>query len=240
MSSQDNIQYIDVAMIAWPNHPDRVQYFRQTMEAIQKHLTASRHTLRFYCSAESERDPKHQWCGHELEQLCNDYDITLVWRDAPANLGANSNHVLAMCSAPTILYQQADWLLRYPLDLSPGSDFMVENPDVDLLRYSWPEDPKMLPTIEDRGGGWANGGWRQIDINGMWPYGDDPHLRRRDFFWKHGWYFEGGRHGTASGTMMRWLVKHRAVIAAADKCYYSHFGAVSAVLNDHRKRGVVR
>lgn len=228
--------YIDVAMVTWPNHPKRLEYFTRILDALRTHVTASRHTLRFHCSAESQRDPTRPWCGDQLEDLCAEYEVSLVWRDGgePANLGANMNAAIALCTAPCILLQQDDWRLKKPLDLSDGADFLLSHRRVDLLRYSWPEDPSMLPTfIQQRG-------WRQIDVRGKWPYGDDPHLRRQDFQWRHGWYFEGGRHGSASGTLMKWLVKRGAVIAAADQTYFKHCGSVSSVLNDKRKRRVQR
>jgi len=227
-------QYIDIAMVTWPNHPKRLEYLQRVVASLHEGLTASQHTLRYYCSAETERDPNRPWCGDELERLCDEYDISLSWRDAPANLGGNMNAVLAMCTAATILLQQDDWRLIHPLDLSPGAEFLLINRRVDLLRYSWPEDPAMLPTfIEQRG-------WRQIDSQGKWPYGDDPHLRRQDFMHRHGWYYMGGGHGSASATMMRWLKKKQAVIAAADQTYFKHCGAVTSVIEDKRKRRVPR
>lgn len=230
-----NDQYIDVAMVTWPNHPARLEYFVRTVASLREHLTASRHMLRFYCSAESEVDPANPWQGEELAHICDENDITLTWREEPANLGANMNAAIAMCMAPTILLQQDDWRLKHPLDLSDGADFLMEHREVDLLRYNWPLDPHMMPTFIEQ-----PGGWRRIDVRGKWPYGDDPHLRRQDFMWKHGWYYEGGGHGSASGTLMKWLVKRNAVIAAADKPYYGHGGPVSSVLNDKRKRRVER
>ena len=246
-------QFIDVAMTSWPNHPDRLVYFRKIVDAHRDFLTASRHALRFYCSAESERDPAHPWCGDELHDLCAERDITLTWRDEPANLGANMNAAMMMCTGSTILLQQDDWLLRRPLDLSDGADFLlapghlsvVDSPigdspflRPDLLRYSWPEDPAMLPTFIEQPR-WPHG-YRQIDTGGLWPYGDDPHLRRQDFFDRYGWYFEGGRHGTASGSLMRYLVKRQATIAADACVSFKHCGAVSAVIHDHRKRRISR
>jgi hypothetical protein len=224
-------QLIDIALVTWPNHPARYDYFRSTMDFLRRHLTASRHTLRWYCSAEAERDPLKPWMGDSLEKFCLDNDIHLVWRHAPANLGANMNAALALCSAPTIHLQQDDWLLLKPLDLSPGADFLVAHPETDLLRYSWPDNDAMRPTFMD-----DPSGWRRIDVTGRWPYGDDPHLRPRGFMDKWGWYLEGGVHGTASATLMRKLVQGKADIRVADQCYYVHGGPVSSVINDRRNR----
>ncbi len=244
---------IDVAIAAWPNHPKRLEYFQLVVESLREHLTASRHELRLFCSAETERDPARRWCGLELEHLCTEHGISLSWRDAPANLGANMNAALAMCTGDYILLQQEDWRLKHPLDLSDGADFLaarghlsvVDEPlgaspflRPDILRYSWPEDPKMHPAMIEQPR-WPCG-YRQIDVGGKWPYGDDPHLRRPGFMHDFGWYHEGGRHGSASASMMKFLVRRRAVIAAAGRCYYKHCGSVSSVLNDKRKRRVPR
>ena len=226
---------IDIALVTWPNHPARFQYFLRCMGELKKHLSASQHTLRYFCSAESERDPAKPWLGDELEDFCRENHIQLTWRDAKANLGANMNAAIRLCSAPTVLLQQDDWMLLYPLDLSPGANFMVANKKVDLLRYSWPDNDRMCPTFVTNASG-----WRKIDVTGRWPYGDDPHLRRQDFMQKWGGYLEGGRHGSASADLMRRLVRGKADIRVSDRCYYVHGGPITAVLNDIRNRRVKR
>jgi len=222
---------IDVAMVTWPNHPERLVYFTLCFERLKKNLSASRHSLRFVCSAETQQDPTRPWRGDDLEAYCRENDIALSWRDAPANLGANMNAAIHLCTAELILLQQDDWMLLYPLDLSPGAEFMLSNRGVDLLRYSWPDNERMRPTFTD-----DPSGWRRIDPLGKWPYGDDPHLRRRDFNDRWGWYLEGGRHGTASSTLLHLLAKGQADIRVADRCYYVHGGPVTSVLDDIRNR----
>lgn len=226
------MQTIDVAMVSWPNHPKRIEYCRATLEAIRDKLSASEHNLRVYCSIESERDSKSTWHGDELEALLKEHGVTYQYRKAPANLGANMNAAIRMCSGDFIFLDQDDWCLCEPLDLSPGANLLEQYPEIDLIRYSWPLAPYMLPTFLP-----GPDGWRLIDPKGKWPYGDDPHLRRRDFMGKWGWYFEGGGHGSASGDMMDKLAQGNAVIAAADKVYYGHKGYVTAVVNDKRPGG---
>jgi len=226
---------IDVALVTWPNHPARFEYFKKCLAALHEKLNATRHQLRFFCSAESERDPTRPWLGDELEDLCRELEIALAWRNEKANLGGNMNSALSLCSAPTILLQQDDWMLGYPLDLSPGADFLVANRDVDILRYSWPDNDRMRPTFAA-----SPDGWRRIDMRGKWPYGDDPHLRRPDFMEKWGWYYDLGGHGTASATLMRKLRMGNADIRVADRCYYAHGGPVTSVINDVRERRAKR
>lgn len=220
---------IDIAMTSWPNHPKRVEYFAETIEACRKLLTASGHQLRYYCSAESERDPKATWCGGALINLCADNNVDLSWRRPPANLGANMNAAMRMGHGPFIFLQQDDWRLDMPLDLTPGATLLGDHPELDIVRYSWPQQERMAPTLRS-----TVDGWRKIDVRGRWPYGDDPHLRRRDFMDRWGWYYDQGPHGSASGTLMRKLVDGSAVIVVAENCYYRHFGYVSANITDAR------
>jgi hypothetical protein len=105
-----------------------------------------------------------------------------------------------------------------PLDLSPGADLLTAHSEVDLIRYLWPESLgcRFKGDVE---------GWRRFDLAGPWPYGDEPHLRRRDFMDRHGWYAEGVGHH-AEGNMIRRLVENKATILAADRMYFGHFGAL--------------
>lgn len=233
---------IDVLLVTWPNHAKRIAYFRRTLAALTSRLTASRHTLRYLCSAESQRDPQSTWHGDELEALCREHDIALTWRPAgaQASLGAGMNAALRLATAPTLFLVQDDYELLEPLDLSPGAELLVARPAIDLIRYSYFTHPehgtKFLGALP------GAPGFRQVDIHGTWPYGDDPHLRRPDFMDRHGWYVEGGNHGVSEGDMLHRLVRNRAAIAAPDRCYFGHFGEIAAVPLDqeHRPRAVSR
>lgn len=228
---------IDVCLVTWPNHPRRIEYFKRTLVSLEKNLTASRHTLRLLCSSEAERDPQSTWHGEELQEICQQKKIPLVWHQPPASLGGGMNHAIRQSTAPLIYLQQDDFELLEPLDLSPGADFILAHPEVDLLRYSYPIHPEYGTSFSGE-----IDGWRQVNIDGSWPYGDDPHLRRRDFLDKWGFYLEGQHHGAAETDMLCRLVGRRAVICAADRCYYGHFGQVAAVplSKEYRARAVSR
>jgi hypothetical protein len=222
------METIDVCIPTWPNHPRRIDYLRQMLEHNEE-LRATGFSVRTYCSAESERDPACEWRGDDLEALCDQYAIELKWRIGPANLGANMNATMAMGSGELVYLQQDDWVLQERLDLSAGGRLLLDNPDVDIVRYNWPTAPGMEPTFCG-----DIKGWRLIDVQGPWPYGDDPHLRRRNFMDMWGWYYDKGKHGTASSALMRKLVLGNAKIVVADKPYYKHIGYVSAVVDDVR------
>ena len=219
---------IDVVLVTWPNHPKRMEYLRHTWATMQRNLTASAHELRFVCSSESERDPTRPWVGGELEAFCREQNIPLRWRTGPASLGAGMNGALRCAAAELIFLAQDDYELLHPLDLSLGAGLLEENHAVDLIRYCWPANlgVHFAGDVD---------GWPRFDLDGPWPYGDEPHLRRRDFMSRHGWYTEDIGHA-AEGDMLWRLVCRRACIVAADKIYYGNFGAVSAVPLDREDR----
>ncbi|HUU46034.1 MAG TPA: hypothetical protein VM118_09890 [Acidobacteriota bacterium] len=209
---------IDVNLVTWPNHPKRIQYLRQTVESLRTFLTASKHELRYHCSSESERDPKYSWHGDELEAICKEHGIELSWRKRPAALGANMNVALRMGRSDLILLVQDDYPLAMPLDLSIGATFMEETPSVDILRYRWPETPKRVALLDHPDG------WRRFDPKSYWIYGDDPHLRRREFAKRFGWYRENCHHGISENLMLEVLRRRGAEIAASDREYFASCG----------------
>ena len=108
---------------------------------------------------------------------------------------------------------------------------MQADPAVDLLRYSWPDTDRMRPTFIDQ-----PDGWRRIDVQGKWPYGDDPHLQRVHFTAKWGEFLEGGPHASASAALMFKLRTRNANIRVADKNYYHHFGQISSYPREQETR----
>jgi len=231
------MQAIDVVIVTWPNHPERLRYFCRTLAALRNHLTASRHALHFLVSSESEHDPDNVWCGDDLEEICQETNIPLFWHDGPASLGAGMNAALQACTAPTIFLVQDDYELLYPLDLSPGAEMLSWRPDVDLIRYTVFTPPTGGTEFTQT----QLNGFREVNISGPWPYGDEPHLRTPRMVERHGWYNEAIGHGAESDMVHR-LVRNRAVIYAADKCYFGHRGQVSAVplTKETRERAVSR
>jgi len=216
-------------MVTWPNHPKRLEYLRQVLESLQKYLTASQHSLRYYCSSETEPDPKYTWHGDEVAAVCKEYGVALSWRDPPADLGGNMNAALRLCSSELILLVQDDYKLIKPLDLSIGARFLETTPDVDIVRYQWPglgaDGPRCI--LQDHPDGWRRAVGGRI-------YGDDPHLRRRSLTDKAGWYVENRRHALAEGSYWFTLHKLGIGIAVADQCYFHNIGWVPTCINNPR------
>lgn len=221
---------LDVVLVTWPNHPERMGYFRENALCLRDNLTATGYDIVLKASAETQRDPDCPWHGDELEAFCRDQSIQLHWRtDCKAGLGENMNHAMSLASSDVFLLVQDDWILDRPLDLGPGADFLTGRPDVAMIRYSWPGD---LPTFLD-----MPDGWRRLDLEGRWPYGDDPSLRRRDFMERYGGYAENVPHGTSEGRMLRSLVAAGADIRANAVCCFRHAGRVPAVPERDDPRG---
>lgn len=212
---------IDVVLITWPNHPRRMEFLRRTWDSLQANLCASDHLFRFLCSSESEPDPECKWCGEELEEFCRENFIPLSWAKGPASLGHGMNAAMDLSDSDVVFIHQDDYELLHPLDLSPGANMLVQHREVDLIRYGYPPQEfgwRLLPYQD---------GWMRFDTTAKWSYGDEPHLQRRDFANRYR-YTEGNGHAS-EGCMLHNLVAHRAIILAADKPYYGHFGCVSSV-----------
>jgi len=226
---------IDICLVTWPNHPRRIEYFRSTLRLLRVRLCASGHIVNWYCSSESERDHRGTWHGNELDALCAAEGIRLSYRNGPASVGANMNAAMRLGMAPYVFLVQDDFELARPCDLSPGVRLLAEHAEVDLVRYSWPAH-----LVRYSG---EIAGFRILDINGPWPYGDDPQLRRRSFTQKWGQLLEGGPHGVNEPDMCRRFVARKAVVAVADeRPFFGHKGAVSSVPLDkeYRNREVSR
>lgn len=220
---------VDIVIVTWPNHPKRWQYFLECVGRAYEAITASRHKLRWACSSESERDPAQPWFGDQLAGWCERREIPLVFRQGPASLGAAMNAAGDLIQADYGLLLQDDFWLESPLDLSDGVDWMDAHPEADTLRYSWPGMERVTVCGE-------LDGLRRLDPHGSWPYGDDPHLRRRNFFERFGRYLEGPPHGNSEGNMLYAMARAGAQIYLADQIYFGHAGAVPAVINDLRER----
>jgi len=213
---------VDIVLLTFPNHPKRLEYLGHTWDCLQKYMVASGDTIRYLCVSESERDPACPWCGDELEQFCHERDIPLTWLSGPASLGHGMNGAMRTAQSAIFGLHQDDYELKHPLDLSLGIRMMERHAEVDLIRYGYPPPEFKWRHLDYKDG------WKRFDLTAHWPYGDEPRLQRKTFPTKFGWYTENNGHAS-EGTMLWTLVRRNAVILAADKRYYDHYGTVSAV-----------
>jgi hypothetical protein len=196
-------------------------------------VTASRHKIHRICISESEHDPLNNWYGPHLEDYCKQIDLPLVYRERKANLGEMMNDAMNASKTKYTMIVQDDWYLEHPCDLSPGINLMEKHPQIDIIRYSWPGETMITPKGDLEG-------WRKLDPKGMWPYGDDPHIRRDTFKKRFGPYYTGLRHGSSESDMVYRFGDRNAFVLLADKLYFGHCGEVSAVINDERERAIKR
>ena len=224
---------ITIVFTTWPNHPKRWQYFMTCIPRVLEMMTASQHEIRYVVVSESEKDPLNEWYGPQLKAFCWNNHLPLSFRQGKPNLGAMMNDAMRASHTKYTMIVQDDWFLEMPCDLSPGIALMEEHPEIDIIRYSWPAH-MISPPIGDFYG------WRRINPNGMWPYGDDPHIRRASFTERFKPYIEYGHHGASEGDMVYEFGRKNAFVLLADKLYFGHCGEVSAVITDERERAVKR
>lgn len=202
---------IAVCLVAWPKYPWRVSSFIDTVERLQRGLSASSHAITYVCSAEHDgvKDPA------AFADVCQRLSVRCDWRRGPANLGGNMNAALAAADdCDYLLLCQEDMKLIEPLDLQPSLDLLANHPDIALVRYGWAR-------TEFAG---AREGFNLVRMDGPEPYQDEPSLRRASFPAEFGWYLEGGPHGSASADMMSRLRDAGWQIAATQQRHFSHCG----------------
>ena len=217
---------IDVAITAWPNCARRLHYFKKVATALLGGLTASRHELRFLCSAESHHLPGEEWRGEKLTQFCDANGIQLFWRNKPPSMGGNCNDIIGHCAAPLILMMQDDWLLKTPLDLSDGADLMLADTSIDIVRYSYGQGASKPEFTEHPDG------WKRFILTAPWPYGMDPHMIRGTFADTWGPFHDEPNSVACEGDMLWRLVDGKADIAAADQQYFYHRGEAPNGIGD--------
>lgn len=208
---------IDVALVTWPNYPHRREGFSECVRRLKRHLSASRHTLNWHCTSETQDvdDAAREW----LERACRTHEIEQWWRSGPAEQGANMNCALQHCSGSHILLVQDDMLLTGDLDLSPAADFLDQHSDFALVRFGWAYTEFTGPI----------GSFQEADRAGRYFYADEPHLRRGTFAQEFGFYTEGGPHGSVEGEMKSRLTNNRWRIAATMEPHFTHGGIKSSM-----------
>jgi hypothetical protein len=215
---------IDVALVAWPRHLDRMRYFQDTVEKLKKNLHASRHQLNYYCSAESAEvnDVARSW----MQTFCNLHEITLKWQKPTPDFGTNMNSALEMGRGDYKFLVLDDWELLQPLDISGYARFLSHASEFGIVRFGW--SPRKEVTIF---GGTVCRGPHMVEIlpESVYPYGDHPHLRRSSYKEEFGPYFEGGNLGKPEVHLGGQLRLRKVRIAATPSRYFGHIGEVSSV-----------
>jgi len=137
------------------------------------------------------------------------------------------NSALKMCKGDFILLVQDDMFLERELDASPIADFLDQRPKYALVRFdsTYTEFHGTIEHLPDA--------TRMLDVNmqGRYPYQDEPHLRRGNFARSFGFYKEGGAHGSASSSINDYFGRTLGDwnIARTEPRYFTHGGVESSM-----------
>ena len=232
---------LNIAMVAWPNSPTRLEYFKRCMGKLIKGLSCLGHgenvECQFIVSAETERvEPA---ILDELKLYCSKSGILLNLRRKPANLGGNMNDLLEHCDGDFVLLTQDDWELTGGFDIGPYIGFLQADPEFAMVRLAYSIDPVhtfLGPPMYLRKTGPGAGllTLRYQDPRSAYFYGDQPHVRRGPGHGELPRYTEEGKLGDPELQLNGYLQQSRWRIACSNYQVFEHCGIESSVAPDMR------
>lgn len=226
---------IDICYVAWPRDEARLDYLRQSLESLKKFVRASRHQLAIYVSLETLDVSTELFTA--ARELCALFHAKPYWRNMPPSLGGNMNDALMLGYGDYKLLSQDDWAWERNIDLSIDADFLDVVFDYALIRYAtfYTEFDDLVTGTVPFGGVYEN-----VKMDGPYPYGDQPHLRRGDFATKKsatggdpiGFFVksEFNDYAAPENIMAAHLVKNGWKIAAYSPNVCGHVGSLSSSL----------
>lgn len=223
---------IDIAMVAWPRTPERLDYMTETLRSIREFVTAPGFDIRLRVSLETIDVSTHLFT--EARKACAEYDATPYWRGKLPSLAGNMNDALMLGHGDYILLTQDDWPWQKTVDISRDAMLLDVLPQYAFVRYA---------TFYTEFAGWIAQGvpLGRVNMSGPYPYGDQPHLRRKDFATRKsatggapiGFYVDPGpesgdlNYSTPENEMQVHLVKNGWQIAAYRPNVVAHNGCLS-------------
>lgn len=229
---------IDIAMVAWPRTPERVGYMTETLRSIREFVTAPGFDIRLRVSLETIDVSTQLFTA--TRKVCAEYDATPHWRGKLPSLAGNMNDALMLGHGDYILLTQDDWPWQERVDISHDCDILEKSPWVGLIRYA----TFYTEFVEANHFARADFSVHELQIvnmHGPYPYGDQPHLRRKDFATRKsatggapiGFYVDPGpesgeaNYATPENEMQVHLVKNGWQIAAYSPNVVAHNGCLS-------------
>lgn len=169
---------IDVCYVAWPKDDARLEYLQRSLASFRQFVTAYRHKIEIHISAETLDVSTENF--RATQEIANQYSAALHWRNMPPSLGGNQNDSLRWGAGDYKLFSQDDWGWHTPVDISPDCDLLDFENRVALIRYAtfYTEFEHLWETnyFEEKSRILVN-----VKMDGPYPYGDQPHLRRANF-----------------------------------------------------------
>lgn len=225
---------IDIAMVAWPRTAERVGYMAASLKSIRQFVTAPGFKIQTRVSAETVDVPAEFYA--RTNSICRDMGIECRWRAKSPSLGGNQNDALMMGYGDFILLTQDDWEWQQPVDISRDCEFLDKGHQFAFVRYAtfYTEFDAGLP--RDDGTSICS-----VKMSGPYPYGDQPHLRRKDFATRKsqtggaaiGFYADPGseagdlNYSQPENAMAEHLVMNGWQIAAYSPNVVAHNGSLS-------------
>jgi hypothetical protein len=216
---------IQIAMTAWNRYPERFNYFKSAVHALQQKLTAIGHEFSWVVSVESER----HLLKEEFDAFCRGNDIDIMYKMGKPNLGSNLNYLQRSLYTDFVFFCQDDFFLETPLDIAKDLDFLLQNPTVGMIRYKAGkhENSKFV--------GPMFGDLQELSRETHYFYSDGPHLRRKTFHEITGPFIEtvapsGADHSLGEMEMnKRSKIKAPRIFIRHPGEYFGHMGGVSTL-----------
>jgi hypothetical protein len=123
---------INILTTVWNRTPERFQYFKKTVESVEKYIDWGRYIPEWIVSCE--------YIGHhlkeEMEKFCEEHNIKLVYHRGKPGIGRNTNHGLSLCDSPVTLFIQDDCAAVEPLKIWQDIDWLLseEGKGIGMLR----------------------------------------------------------------------------------------------------------
>lgn len=230
---------IDIAMVAWPWTPERLGYMTETLRSIREFVTAPGFDIRLRVSLETVDVSTHLFT--EARKACAEYEATPHWRGKLPSLAGNMNDALMLGHGDYILLTQDDWPWQGRVDIAGDCDVLERNTEFSFIRYA-----TFYTELKDGVHFQVSNKFGvqflcPVNMSGPYPYGDQPHLRRKDFATRRsatggapiGFYVDPGpeageaNYSTPENEMQVHLVKNGWQIAAYSPNVVAHNGCLS-------------
>ena len=224
---------IDLVMISWPRDAARLEYLEKSLGSFRQYVTAARHKIDAYVSLETLDVSTENFL--EAREICAKFAARPYWRNFPPSLGGNMNDALMLGHGDFKLLSQDDWVWNRYTNISYDCELLDAADHIALIRYAtfYTEFGQL---DHERFPGQAI--WKDVKMDGPYPYGDQPHLRRGDFATRKsatggkpvGFYDVGGPgdYATPENNMQAHLVENGWKIAAYNPNVVDHCGSLSS------------
>lgn len=204
------------AIIANPSKAERLEYFKQTLAALND-LRQGGHPVQVVCAYEASRETP--WLP-ELTELLDRHGIWACPHYGFPNLAANLNNLIQSYGSNPLVVIHDDCVLRKPLDVAADLQFLDRHQWFGIVRYTREDS-----TIK----GMVNRVYYWLDRDSFPYYSHKPHLRRPGIEQCLGGFDESLAHFPCETQMSsRFCSSPMKVLMRPDVDFFEHIGIVSS------------